>query len=78
MNRMFDSCRNLEYLDLSSFDTKNVFDIEALFYECNNLKNINLDNFKTTSLTIVRSMFYNCNKISVVITINNTSIVNYE
>ena len=35
---MFNNCLNLTNIDLSSFDTKNVTNMSAMFYECSNLK----------------------------------------
>ena len=32
MNSMFEECNELEYLDLSSFDTSKVNDMESIFY----------------------------------------------
>ena len=47
---MFKGCKNLEFLDLSSFDTSNVTDWSCLFAGCNKLKEIKgIENFKTSS-----------------------------
>ena len=35
MSAMFQSCCELEYLDLSNFDTSNVIDTSKMFNECN-------------------------------------------
>ena len=37
---MFYECNNLNYLDLSSFDTKNVTNMSDMFYWCCNLNNL--------------------------------------
>ena len=37
MPAMFQFCRKLEYLDLSSFDTSNVTDMKDMFNECKKL-----------------------------------------
>ena len=34
MRRMFYYCRNLESLDLSSWDTSNVKEMDWMFYKC--------------------------------------------
>jgi surface protein len=34
---MFHRARGLTYLDLSSFDTRNVTDMSYMFYDCENL-----------------------------------------
>ena len=45
MKGMFGACNELEYLDLSNFNTANVTNMECMFCECNNLKYLNLLNF---------------------------------
>jgi len=48
MRAMFDNCKEIEYLDLSNFNTIQVTDMEYMFNECNKLKYIKgLNNFKT-------------------------------
>ena len=42
---MFQACTNLEYLDLSNFNTSNVRDFSWMFNQCNKLKYLNLLNF---------------------------------
>ena len=42
MEDMFYSCKNLTNIDLSSFDAKNVINMECMFEWCNNLKNVNI------------------------------------
>ena len=38
-------CLELEYLDLSNFNTANVTDMSWMFNNCNKLKHLNLSNF---------------------------------
>ena len=45
MSVMFQECHELEYLDLSSFDTSNVTDMFCLFNKCNKLKEIKYGKF---------------------------------
>ena len=45
MKGMFQGCNNLEYLDLSNFNTSNVTNMVGMFYSCNKLKYLNLLNF---------------------------------
>ena len=40
MNRMFQNCKNLEYLDLSNFNTSNVTQINYMFRGCHKLKEL--------------------------------------
>ena len=42
---MFAQCSELEYLDLSKFNTSNVTNMSWMFNKCNNLKYLNLLNF---------------------------------
>ena len=41
MNRMFNECTSLEYLDISNFNTRNVINMEDMFNGCYKLKEIN-------------------------------------
>ena len=45
MKAMFNFCGELEYLDLSNFNTSSVEDMEGMFNKCNKLKYLNLLNF---------------------------------
>ena len=45
MTTMFQACNELEYLDLSNFNTENVTDMSWMFCDCNKLKYLNLLNF---------------------------------
>lgn len=71
---MFYKFENLENLDLSSFDSRNVIYMEQLFYGCKNLNNIKLSTNKTQNLRKyltsfcennidVEKMFYGCEKL---------------
>ena len=46
MSSMFESCYLLTSLDLSNFDTKNVIDMNSLFYGSSKLKYIDISYFK--------------------------------
>ena len=50
MEGMFYKFENLENLDLSSFDSRNVIYMEQMFYGCKNLNNIKLSTNKTQNL----------------------------
>ena len=45
MKAMFQECSELEYLDLSIFNTSKVTNMSYMFNKCNNLKYLNLMNF---------------------------------
>ena len=57
---MFYCCENLNNLNLSSFDTKNVSNMSYMFYGCNNLNNLDLSSFDTNNVTNIKSIFYRC------------------
>ena len=49
MRGIFGGCRELEYLDLSNFNTSNVTDMTGMFIECYKLKKIEgINNFNTS------------------------------
>ena len=60
MTSMFDSCRALTSLDLSSFNTSNVTDMFNMFYGCSNLTSLDLSSFDTSNVTRMLSMFEGC------------------
>ena len=51
-------------LDLTSFDTSRVVDMESVFYNATNLKSVNLTSFDTTRVFTFGYMFYGCKKIT--------------
>ena len=57
---MFCECENLNNLDLSSFNTKNVTNMSWMFYNCENLNNLYLSSFDTENVTDISSIFRNC------------------
>ena len=61
---MFNTCSELEYLDLSNFNTSNVTNMEFMFNECYKLKEIKgLNNFNTSKVTNMSLMFRYCSKL---------------
>ena len=51
MREMFSGCNELEYLDLSDFNTSKVTDMRCMFYNCNKLKEIKgINNFNTSNV----------------------------
>ena len=58
MERMFQLCKELEYIDLSNFDNSNVTNMAFMFNECTNLKKIKgINKFITTKVTDMKGMF---------------------
>ena len=64
-------------LDLSSFDTSKITNMNYMFCGCTNLKNLNLGVFDTNSATNTYCMFYNCSNLLTEITIKNASTSRY-
>ena len=61
---MFQGCHELEYLDLSNFNTSNVTNMEYMFNNCYKLKNIKFSNkFNTIKVTSMERMFEACNEL---------------
>ena len=55
MFAMFDRCKKLVHLDLSSFNTEKVTNMRSMFYECVNLKTVDLSSFNTSNVnTMIR------------------------
>ena len=47
MSHMFDGCKKLKHLDLSSFDTDDVINVNSMFYDCpDNIYEFNKSKFK--------------------------------
>ncbi len=64
MTFMFDECKNLTTLNVSSFDTSNVTDMGSMFSGCSSLAELNLSNFDTSKVTDMRCMFLDCTKLT--------------
>ena len=61
---MFGRCYELEYLDLSNFDTSNVTNMISMFVECNKLKEIKgLNKFNTKNVIDISGMFAGCSSL---------------
>ena len=61
---MFDGCSALRTLDLSSFDTKNVTNMEYMFKGCSTLETLDLSNFDTKNVTNMEYMFKGCSALN--------------
>ena len=61
---MFNDCRDLEYLDLSNFDTSNITDMNSMFLACSKLKEIKgINNFNTSKVTKMIMTFAGCSSL---------------
>ena len=63
MGNMFNGCKSLTSIDLSSFDTSNVVAMSSLFDGCSSLTNLNLSNFNTSKVTNMEWMFQGCTNL---------------
>ena len=62
MRGMFEKCPELEYLDLSNFNTNRVMDMSFMFKNCHKLKVIKgINKFNTFSVRDMKAMFSGCN-----------------
>lgn len=57
---MFNSAKNLKWLDISNFNTYIVNDFRQLFGYCGKLTSLNLSNFNTSKATNIGAMFSDC------------------
>ena len=68
MYRMFGSqfynSSSLTNLDLSSFNTSSVTNMEYMFYNCSSLTSLDLSNFNTSNVTNMQSMFSGCSSLT--------------
>ena len=60
MSFMFNRCKALENLDLSSFDTSNVTEMCNMFFRCEALESLDLCNFNTSKVEDMSYMFAEC------------------
>jgi surface protein len=56
---MFDGCKKLTSLNLSSFDTSNVTNMFCMFENCSSLTELDLSSFDFTNVTTYSDMFKN-------------------
>lgn len=60
MNGMFKKCIAITSLDLSSFNTANVYNMTEMFIDCKALVNLNVSGFNTSKLKYAPNMFWDC------------------
>ena len=54
----------LTKIDLSSWDTSNITEMNSMFKGCSSLTSLDLSNFDTSNVTSMSNMFYGCWKIT--------------
>ncbi len=64
MMYMFDDCKNLTNLNLSSFNTEKVTNMFFMFSGCENLTSLDVSSFNTSNVTDMTAMFANCKKLT--------------
>ena len=64
MKGMFEGCRSLRTLDLSSFDTAKVENMGEMFWGCRSLTALDLSSFNTSMVTDMNGMFYGCESLT--------------
>ena len=50
MESMFDGCKSLKLVDLSSFNTSLITNMKSMLCGCTNLTSLNLSNFNTENI----------------------------
>lgn len=76
MTSMFENCSSLKEIDLSNFETKNVYYMNDMFMNCSSLKTIDTSKFNTAKVKDMQFMFYNCSSLQTLDVSNfNTSNV---
>ena len=68
MSEMFRNCEALTKLDLSSFDTHNVYSFTCMFAfdDYSTLETLDLSSFDTSNATIADAMFYGCTELKTI------------
>ena len=60
---MFYDCKNIESINLSSFNSQNVLNMEYMFAGCSNLNIINVSSINTKAVTKINGIFYGCESL---------------
>ena len=64
MDFMFNECRGLTSLDLSSFNTTKATSMGAMFQDCESLTSVDLRSFNTANVIDIGWMFYGCSSLT--------------
>ena len=60
----FKQCNEIEYINISNFNTSNVTDMFCMFNKCHKLKEIkDIDKLNTSNVTNMRIIFQGCYEI---------------
>ena len=64
MRNMFEGCFELEYLDLTNFNTSNATNLSCMFRYCKKIKEIKgINNFNTANVNNFHQMFWECKEL---------------
>lgn len=63
---MFLNCSKLTSLNVSSFNTSNVKNMQGIFYGCSSLTTLDISNFNTRNATNMKMFFYNCSRLTTI------------
>ena len=66
MKYMFINCISLTSLNLSTFNTSQVTNMNSMLYNCKSLVSLNLSNFNTEKLTDISYLFYGYSQLKFV------------
>ena len=55
---MLSECNSLTSIDLNSFNTKSVKNMENIFFNCESLNSLDLNNFDTSSVNYLFSIIF--------------------
>ena len=69
-------CEHLENLDLSNFNTTNLYNIKTMFKNCTNLESLAINNFDTRKCTSFFKTFEFCEKLNILINEQNKNCQN--
>lgn len=64
MDMMFENCKSLTTLDLSSWSTSAVTDMAGMFAYCSSLKDLKLTGFDVSHVRYMSNMFYGCQSLT--------------
>jgi len=80
MLAMFPNCKELEYLDLSNFDTSSVNHFRFMFNGCHKLKEIKGLNFDISKTKSLNSMFQGCSDLESIdlSNFNTSNVIHFE
>ena len=75
--RLFNAFTGLTSLDLSSFETKNVTNMEYMFSRCHNLESLDLSMFDVSNVKSIFEMFWKCSSLTT-LDLSNWNLLNDE